>query len=165
MVDKLNLNTQEHSNPYKLRWLSKGAEVKVAKQSLVPFSIGKVYRDKVLCDVVPMDSRHLLLGRLWEFDKNSMHHRWSNTCSFKQSTRKITLTPLTPNQRNYGSRSVPAGVKPLIEQYQDVFPAEVPSGLPPLRGIEHQIGLMPGSVLPNRPAYRCDPAATKELQK
>ncbi|XP_074283092.1 uncharacterized protein LOC141607640 [Silene latifolia] len=56
-------------------------------------------------------------------------------------------------------------VRPLQEQYQYVFPAETPSGLPPLRGIEHQIDLVPGSVLPNRPSYRCDHDATKELQK
>ncbi|XP_074318318.1 uncharacterized protein LOC141655119 [Silene latifolia] len=190
MVNKLNLNTQEHPNPYKFRWLNKGAEVKVDKQCLVPFSIGNVYKDEILCDVVPMDACHLLLGRPWEFDKNSIHQGRSNTYSFKQSNKKITLTPLPPNQKNYESPSVtdglngvlflseaemeihedvehqlPAKVRPLLEQYQDVFPAELPSGLPPLRGIENQIHLVLGSVLPNRPAYRCDPDATRELQK
>ncbi|XP_074292223.1 uncharacterized protein LOC141619091 [Silene latifolia] len=206
MVNKLNLSTQEHPNPYKLRWLNKGAEVKVDKQCLVPFSIGNVYKDEILCDVVPMDACHLLLGRPWEFDKNSIDQGRSNTYSFKKGSKKITLTPLPPNQKNYGSPSVtdglngvlflseaemvkemqqeqpvlillskeihgdvehqlPAKVRPLLEQYQDVFPAELPSGLPPLRGIEHQIDLVPGSVLPNRPAYRCDPDATRELQK
>ncbi|XP_074292461.1 uncharacterized protein LOC141619334 [Silene latifolia] len=73
MVNKLNLSTQEHPNPYKLRWLNKGAKVKVDKQCLVPFSIGNVYKDGILCDVVPMDACHLLLGRPWEFDKNYIH--------------------------------------------------------------------------------------------
>ncbi|XP_052888020.1 uncharacterized protein LOC108468222 [Gossypium arboreum] len=40
-----------------------------------------------------------------------------------------------------------------------------PSGLPPLRGIEHQIDFMPGAVIPNRPAYRANPEETKELQR
>ncbi|XP_074303265.1 uncharacterized protein LOC141637718 [Silene latifolia] len=42
MVSKLSLPTQEHPNPYKLRWLRKGSEVKVDKQCIVPFSIGKL---------------------------------------------------------------------------------------------------------------------------
>ncbi|CAG7870938.1 unnamed protein product [Brassica rapa] len=42
---------------------------------------------------------------------------------------------------------------------------ENPKGLPPVRGIEHQINLGPGASLPNRPAYRTNPVETKELQK
>ena len=42
---------------------------------------------------------------------------------------------------------------------------ELPIGLPPLRGIEHAIDLIPGASLPNKPAYRCDPDASKELQR
>ena len=38
------------------------------KQVLVSFSIGK-YEDEVLCDVVPMQAGHLLLGRPWKFDR------------------------------------------------------------------------------------------------
>jgi hypothetical protein len=42
--------------------LNNSGEVKVNKQVLVAFSISKYY-DKVLCDVVPMQASHLLLGR------------------------------------------------------------------------------------------------------
>ncbi|XP_073137355.1 uncharacterized protein [Henckelia pumila] len=42
---------------------------------------------------------------------------------------------------------------------------ELPQGLQPLRGIEHQIDLVPGSALPNHPAYRSNPEETKELQR
>jgi hypothetical protein len=45
-----------------------------------------------------------------------------------------------------------------------VFPNDVPSGLPPVRGIEHQIDFVPGVTIPNRPAYRSNPEETKELQ-
>ena len=56
-------------------------------------------------------------------------------------------------------------VKPLLQEYADVFPKELPSRLPPIRGIEHQIDLIPRAALPNRPAYRTNPVETKELQK
>ncbi|XP_048228310.1 uncharacterized protein LOC125369574 [Ricinus communis] len=49
-------------------------------------------------------------------------------------------------------------------EFEDVFPEELPSGLSPLKGIEHQIDLVPRSSIPNRPAYRVNPEETKELQ-
>ncbi|KAK1663994.1 hypothetical protein QYE76_052153 [Lolium multiflorum] len=49
------------------------------------------------------------------------------------------------------------------KEFSDVFPEEVPAGLPPLRGIEHQIDLIPGASLPNRAPYRTNPEETKEI--
>ncbi|XP_048552596.1 uncharacterized protein LOC125532671 [Triticum urartu] len=49
--------------------------------------------------------------------------------------------------------------------YEDVFPEEIPPGLPPQRVIEHQIDLVPGAPLPNRPPYRTNPEETKEIQR
>jgi hypothetical protein len=46
-----------------------------------------------------------------------------------------------------------------------VFPEEVPAGLPPLQGIEHQIDLIPGASLPNRAPYCTNPEEIKEIQK
>ena len=60
---------------------------------------------------------------------------------------------------------VPSSVKTLLQDFQDMFPPNVPNGLPPLRGIEHQIDLIPGASLPNRPAYRSNPQETKEIQR
>ena len=46
-----------------------------------------------------------------------------------------------------------------------MFPNDVPSGLPPIRGIEHQIDFVLGATIPNRLAYRSNPEETKELQR
>ncbi|XP_074293464.1 uncharacterized protein LOC141620513 [Silene latifolia] len=56
-------------------------------------------------------------------------------------------------------------VQMLLNEFGDVFPEELPLGLPPKRGIEHQIDLIPGATLPNKPAYRCNPEEAKELQR
>jgi len=61
--------------------------------------------------------------------------------------------------------SVPPAITNLLQEYEDIFPAEIPPGLPPMRGIEHQIDLIPGATLPNRAAYRTNPEETKEIQR
>ena len=61
--------------------------------------------------------------------------------------------------------SLPSVVLDLLQDFEDVFPDELPAGLPPLRGIEHQIDLVPGASLPNRPAYRTNLEETKEIQQ
>uniref|UniRef100_A0A1J3FIS5 Transposon Ty3-I Gag-Pol polyprotein n=2 Tax=Noccaea caerulescens TaxID=107243 RepID=A0A1J3FIS5_NOCCA len=60
---------------------------------------------------------------------------------------------------------VPSEMINLLQEFKDVFPDDCPQGLPPVRGIEHQIYFVPGSTLPNRPAYRTNPVETKELQR
>uniref|UniRef100_A0A2N9IIM1 RNA-directed DNA polymerase n=1 Tax=Fagus sylvatica TaxID=28930 RepID=A0A2N9IIM1_FAGSY len=141
MVEKLGLPMAKHPRPYKLQWLNDSGEIRVNKQVLVAFRIGK-YEDEVMCDVVPMQAGHLLLGRPWQFDRQVKHDGFTNKYSFVLNQRLITLVPLTP-QQVYED-----------QEYEDVFPEETPHGLPPIRGIEHQIDFVPGATIPNRPAYR-----------
>jgi hypothetical protein len=60
---------------------------------------------------------------------------------------------------------IPPAVSNLLQEYADVFPMDLPPGLPPLRGIEHQIDLIPGTQLPNHAPYRTNPDETKEIQR
>ena len=97
MVEKLGLQTTKHPRPYRLQWLNDSGEVKVNKQALVSFSIGR-YEDEILCDVVPIQAGHLLLGRPWQFDRQAKHDGFTNKYSFVHNQRNITLVPLTPKQ-------------------------------------------------------------------
>jgi hypothetical protein len=243
MVEQLGLTTLKHPSPYKLQWLNDSGEVKVTKQVKVPFRIGK-YEDQVLCDVVPMQAGHLLLGRPWQFDRRVQHDGFTNKYSFVLNQRTIILAPLTPKQvyedqvrvqklsdkrklseaksrvvvkkesspreekkeesnerrqerkssfyaktsevkraliskqpmivlmykeallnTNQLDPSLPSVVVSLLQDFKDILPEEVPHGLPPIRGIEHQIDFVPGASIPNRPAYRSNPEETKELQR
>jgi hypothetical protein len=58
---------------------------------------------------------------------------------------------------------IPSMTVSLFQEFDDVFLEDIPNGLPPLRGIEHQIDLVPGDSIPNHPAYRSSPEETKEL--
>ena len=258
LVEKLGMQTSKHPRPYKLQWLNDSGEVRVNKQVLISFSIGK-YKDEVLCDVVPMQASHLLLGRPWQFDRKVKHDGFTNKYSFVHNQRNVTLVPLTPSQvyqdqvrlqkeseqkkmsekeseqkktsereseqkkkcekegdqkkesekkketenlrknerktnfyakasevkrslflnkpmivllykealfnTNQLDTSLPSSIVSLLQEFEDVFPEEVPKGLPPIRRIEHQIDFVPGATIPNRPAYRSNPEETKELQK
>jgi len=61
--------------------------------------------------------------------------------------------------------TLPAPVTNLLQEFRYVFPSEIPPGLPPICGIEHQIDLIPGTSLPNCAAYRANPEETKEIQR
>jgi hypothetical protein len=185
-----------------------------------------------MCDVVPMQAGHLLLGRPWQFDRQVKHDGFTNKYSFVLNQRLITLVPLTPQQvyedqvrlqkkeseqkkksenqrgaeknerekenqslalerksertqKNFYAKvseikremfsnqpmivllykeallntneldlALPSSIVSLLQEYEDVFSEETPHGLPPIRGIEHQIDFVPGATIPNRPVYR-----------
>jgi hypothetical protein len=62
------------------------------------------------------------------------------------------------------SIALPSTIAKLLQEHMDVFPSEIPPGLPPVRGIEHKIDLIRGASLPNRATYRTNPKETKEIQ-
>ena len=45
--------------------------------------------------------------------------------------------------------ALPSSIVSLLQEYEDVFPEETPYGLPPIRGIEHQIDFVPSVTIPS----------------
>ena len=45
------------------------------------------------------------------------------------------------------------------------MPEEIPHGLPLMKDIQHQIDLIPGSVLSNKPTYKMSPNKHEELKR
>jgi hypothetical protein len=69
----------------------------VTKQCLVEFKIGG-YRDEILCDVIPMDVCHILLGIPWKFDRNTIHDGRKNTYTLEKNGRTHMLLPIEENK-------------------------------------------------------------------
>ena len=61
-------------------------------------------------------------------------------------------------------KDLPPSIYALLHEFEVLFPKDGPHGLPPFRGIEHQIDFVLGASLPNRPAYRTNPIETKEIE-
>ncbi|KAA3477709.1 putative LRR receptor-like serine/threonine-protein kinase [Gossypium australe] len=83
--------------PYKLQWLNDGGEIKVPKQAIIPFSIGK-YSDEVLYDVVSMHGGHLLLGRPLKYDRQMI--RLKEKCEKSKAKEKEKNVESEQEKRN-----------------------------------------------------------------
>ncbi|XP_026438976.1 uncharacterized protein LOC113337524 [Papaver somniferum] len=59
---------------------------------------------------------------------------------------------------------IPDKVQPLISSFGELFPAELPNTLPPMRDLQHKIDFIPGTCLPNQPHYRLIPKEHEILQ-
>ena len=83
-------------SPQEVARFNNSGKVKVTCTVRVHFSIS-TYADYVDCDVIPMQACSLLLGRPWQFDKNSIHHCRNNKYTLVHKDKNITLLPMTPN--------------------------------------------------------------------
>jgi hypothetical protein len=59
----------------------------------------------------------------------------------------------------------PENVRILLQEFADVFPDELPAGLPPHRNVGHSIPTEAEAPPPFRPLYRLSPAEMEEVQK
>lgn len=59
---------------------------------------------------------------------------------------------------------IPEAVTLILEEFQDLFPNELPQGLPPLRDIQPQVDCVPSFTLPNQLHYRISSTEHEELR-
>ena len=93
VIEKLNLQKTKHPIPYKVSWLQNGHQLLVSEQCEIEWQIGN-YKDKVLCNVMPMDVFHILLGRQWQYDMKTKNDGRKHFYEFEKDGIKHKLIPL-----------------------------------------------------------------------
>ena len=53
----------------------------------------------------------------------------------------------------------------ILDEFSDVFPKDLPGGLPPSRELDHRIELVYGAEPPHRAPYRMSPQGLDEFKK
>ena len=90
-IERLKLPIESHPQPYKVAWID-NASILVTHRCLF-FSCG-IYSDFIMCDMIPMQVTHILLGRPWLFDQNVQHNGKENTYTLMVG-EEFVLKPMT----------------------------------------------------------------------
>lgn len=82
--------------------MQKGHQILVNEQCLGSFQIGN-YRDEIICNVMPMDACHILLGRPWQYDRKTIYDGEVNTYKITKDTKKYDMTPVKEKHKEVGN--------------------------------------------------------------
>lgn len=80
------------------------------------------------------------------------------------SSHTVTVAAVASSSAESGT-VLPSSWNNIRKAYADVFPEELPAGLPPAREVDHKIELVPGSIPPSRPTFRLSATELEELKK
>lgn len=104
---------------------------------------------------------------------SSLSNCWSNRDSspfaglhdaFSRGHR-VNSAELSAAIQSGSTASVESARRRALAAFRDVFPEELPAGLPPKREVDHRIELVPGSSPPSRPTIRLSAPEMDELKK
>ncbi|KAJ4956418.1 hypothetical protein NE237_013201 [Protea cynaroides] len=96
IVNELQLQTEAHPCPYIASCLGNGPEFVVRKRCLVSISL-KNFADDILCDIIPMKTAHLILGRPWLYDNDAVCGGRENTCTIDRNGQRFIWRPMKPS--------------------------------------------------------------------
>ncbi|KAH0712202.1 hypothetical protein KY289_008161 [Solanum tuberosum] len=151
LVDKLGIACMKRPTPYRLQWLNDCGEFQCKHVMFY------------LADLGSMIGILLIMGE--RIDQKRLRETMGKQKGEVKSELEGKEKGQEIEKKRDGREKEREGSDLSKENFEDIFPDDTPKGLPPLRGIEHQIDFVPGSQLPNRPAYRSNPEETKELQR
>jgi hypothetical protein len=79
-------------------------------------------------------------------------------------TAKTILAMVVKGVESDLKEDIPRLIQPMLEEFGNLLPTELPTELPPMKDFQHQIDLVSGASLPNLPHYRMSLEEHKILQ-
>ncbi|GJS31647.1 hypothetical protein Tco_0492267 [Tanacetum coccineum] len=150
LVKAFQLPTEPHPSPYQIGQIKKGLALKVTEICKVPLAMGKHYNELITCDVVDMETCHVLLGRPWQRDVDFTHQENKTLATLVaspkdfQAERKetgVSYALVMKGVNDVMKNAIPAVIKPLLVEFGKIVTDDTLDALPPLRNIQHQIDL------------------------
>ncbi|RVW70926.1 Retrovirus-related Pol polyprotein from transposon 297 [Vitis vinifera] len=175
LVEKLNLKTERHPNPFRVAWVN-DTSIPVSFRCLVTFLFEEFKHDgyentyalihngrkKILC---PMKE----VPPIKKSDENAQPKKVLTMCQFENESKEtkviFALMARKVEEFKEQDKEYPANARKILDDFSDLWPAELPNELPPMRDVQHAIDLIPGASLPNLPAYRMNPTEHAELKR
>lgn len=142
--------------------------------------------------ICPLFGYDVILGKNWLFEHNPYVNHRTNEITFSKGDLMITMKAdikktdklITVNNISKALRNklpvfalTPREIKPdvvettkdprlqrLLEEYEDLFPEKLPSGLPPHRDQDFQIELVPNATPQKKGVYRMSEKELEELR-
>ena len=107
-VEKLNIKTEDHSNPYQRAWVN-DTSILVSSRCLVTFNFSNNFELSTWCDVLSMKVAHIMLGRPWLFYERVQHNGYENTYTLVRNGREKILRPMKeiPPHKQPGGKITP----------------------------------------------------------
>ena len=149
---------------------------------------------RIALSVAPMDDFKVILGMEFLRSNKAVPMPHLNVVSFESESQPCMVTAMTGKpcerlvsalQLKRGMKSgdetflvtiratdevekaadVPEALAPVLKEFGDVMPAEMPKKLPPRREVDHQIELIPGARPPAMAPYRMAIPELQELRR
>jgi RNase H-like domain found in reverse transcriptase/Reverse transcriptase (RNA-dependent DNA polymerase)/Integrase zinc binding domain/Chromo (CHRromatin Organisation MOdifier) domain/gag-polyprotein putative aspartyl protease len=162
----------EKHNP-KINWQTKQIEFDDRRINTVSF-IGDNHSSKTN-NLYPLSSTYttpisLISHRQLKKDKKNIEEvfvAFIQCTDSEESENEYTIRVLNIHQNESDSdkKMRDKDIDKILKDFQDVFPEDLPKGLPPKRAIDHKIELIPGSNPPSSPTYRLSVTELDELKK
>ncbi|KAL6319150.1 hypothetical protein AAG906_011234 [Vitis piasezkii] len=102
-------------------------------------------------------------------DENAQPKKVLTMCQFENESKEtkviFALMARKVEEFKEQDKEYPANVRKILDDFSDLWPAELPNQLPLMRDVQHTIDLILGASLPNLPAYRMNPTEHAELKR
>ncbi|XP_022985147.1 uncharacterized protein LOC111483236 [Cucurbita maxima] len=128
----------------------------------VPFKIGD-WTGELDLVVARMDGFDVVLGMEFLLEHKVIPMQLAKCLMI--TDRNPTVIPASIKQLATTEETVSIEIKEVLNSYVDIMPESLPQTLPPHRGIDHEIELIPGVKPPAKNAYRMAPPKLAELWK